>query len=155
MIAADPAHFFTMMMRKNQISRAEFEQLPPQMKVPSLLKVMKQKEAGGEPLLTGSERDYYADAFTKSGFTNPINWYRNWSRNWQALDGVDQVINIPTLFIGAVDDIFISPEHIEAMKPLVTDLTIEMLEPCGHWSQQERPEDVNRLIIDCLAREYR
>ena len=153
--SADPAHFFTMMMRKNQITRAEFEQLSPQMKVPSLLKVMKQKEAGGEPLLTGSERDYYADAFTKSGFTNPINWYRNWSRNWQALDGVDQVINIPTLFIGAVDDIFISPEHIEAMKPLVTDLTIEMLEPCGHWSQQERPEDVNRLIIDCLAREYR
>ena len=149
--AADPAHFFTMLMRKNQISRAEFEQLPPQMKVPSLLKVMQQKKAGGEPLLTSSERDYYVNAFTKSGFTNPINWYRNWSRNWRALEGVDQVINIPTLFIGAVDDIFISAEHIEAMKPLVADLTIEMLEPCGHWSQQERPEDVNRLIVDWLA----
>jgi pimeloyl-ACP methyl ester carboxylesterase len=122
------------------------------MKVPSLLKVMERKESAGEPLLSDDERDYYVEAFTESGFTNPINWYRNWTGNWQALDGVDQVINIPTLFIGAVDDLFIAPEHINAMKPLVTDLTIEMLEPCGHWSQQERPEDVNRLIINWLAR---
>jgi len=148
---ADPTHFFNMMMRKNQITRAQFEQLPAPMKVPNLLKVMERKESGGEPLLTDNERDYYVDAFTKSGFTNPINWYRNWTTNWEALDGVDQVINIPTLFIGAIDDIFIAPEHIEAMKPLVLDLTIEMLEPCGHWSQQERPEDVNRFIIDWLG----
>ncbi len=149
--AADPVHFFNMMMRKNQMTRAEFEQLPPPMKVPSLLKVMERKESAGEPLLSDDERDYYVDAFTKSGFTNPINWYRNWTRNWQALEGVNQIINIPTLFIGAVDDLFIAPEHINAMKPLVADLTIEMLEPCGHWSQQERPEDVNRLIINWLA----
>jgi pimeloyl-ACP methyl ester carboxylesterase len=150
--AADPVHFFNMMMRRNQMPRAEFEQLPPPMKVPSLLKVMERKESAGEPLLSDDERNYYVEAFTESGFTNPINWYRNWTGNWQALDGVDQVINIPTLFIGAVDDLFIAPEHINAMKPLVTDLTIEMLEPCGHWSQQERPEDVNRLIINWLAR---
>lgn len=151
--AADPAHFFTMMMRKNQETRAEFEQLPPQMKVPSLLAKIAQQEAPGEALLTENERDYYVAAFTSSGFTNPINWYRNWTTNWQALEGIDQFINIPTLFIGAVDDVFISPQHIEAMKPLVANLTIEMLEPCGHWSQQERPEDVNKLIIDWLGSE--
>ncbi len=150
--AKDPAHFFDMMMRKNPISRAQFDQLPPQMKVLSLLQVMQRKESSGEPLLSASERDYYVDAFTKSGFTNPINWYRNWSKNWQALEGIDQTIEIPTLFIGAADDVVIAPEHIEAMKPLVTDLTLEMLEPCGHWTQQERPEDVNRLIINWVTR---
>jgi len=148
--ASDPAHFFNMMMRKNQVSREQFEQLPPQARVLSLLHVMARTEAGGDPLLTDSERDYFANAFTRSGFTNPINWYRNWTRNWRALEDIDQVINIPTLFIGAVDDIVIAPEHIEAMKPLVADLTIEMLEPCGHWTQQERPEEVNRIVIDRL-----
>jgi pimeloyl-ACP methyl ester carboxylesterase len=148
--AADPTHFFNMMMRRNQISRTQFEQLPPQMKGLSLLKVMERTESSGDPLLTDDERDYYVAAFEKSGFTNPINWYRNWSQNWEALEGVSQIIDIPTLFIGAVDDVVIAPEHIEAMRPLVTDLTVEMLAPCGHWTQQERPDDVNRLIIDWL-----
>lgn len=148
--AADPAHFFTMMMRKNQVSRAQFDQLPPNMKVLSLLKVMQRSESSGDPLLTDAELDYYVHAFETSGFTGPINWYRNWSRNWAETAGVDPNIDIPTLFIGAVDDVVIAPEQIEAMKPLVSNLTIEMLEPCGHWTQQERPDDVNRLIINWL-----
>jgi pimeloyl-ACP methyl ester carboxylesterase len=148
--AADPTHFFNMMMRKNQISRAEFEQLPPQMKVISLLKVVARSEPDGDPVLTDEERDYYVAAFEKSGFTNPINWYRNWTRNWEAMEGVDQLIRVPTLFIGAMDDVVIAPEQIESMRPLVADLSVEMLDPCGHWAQQERPEDVNRLILKWL-----
>ena len=148
--AADPVHFFNIMMRKNQITRAQFDQLPAQMKAMSLIKAMQRKGSGGEPLLTTEERDYFAAAFTKSGFTNPINWYRNWTRNWQALAGVDQIVRIPTLFIGAVDDVVVPLEQIEAMRPLVEDLSIEMLQPCGHWSQQERPEDVNRIILQWL-----
>lgn len=148
--AADPRHFFDVMMRKNQITRAQFDQLPPQMKVLSLLKTMERTESSGQPLLSDEERAYFVNAFTRTGFTNPINWYRNWTRNWEALEGVDQVIDVPTLFIGAADDVVIAPEQIEAMRPWVNDLTIEMLEPCGHWTQQERPDDVNRLMIDWL-----
>ena len=148
---ADPGHFIDVMMRKKQIRRAQFEQLPAQMKVLSLLNTMARSEPSGQPLLTAPERAYYVDAFSKNGFTNPINWYRNWTANWEALEGVDQTIKVPTLFIGAVDDVVIAPEQIDAMLPWVTDLTTVMLEPCGHWSQQERPDDVNRLIIEWLA----
>jgi len=154
-LAADPEHFFDVMMRRNQITRAEFDQLPPQMKVLSLLKTMARKESGGEPLLSNEERAYFVDAFTQTGFSNPINWYRNWTRNWQALEGVEQLIDVPTLFIGAADDVVIAPEQIEAMRPWVTDLTIEILDPCGHWTQQERPDDVNRLVIDWLEHKRR
>jgi len=153
--AAAPGHFIDLMMRKNQIARADFDRLAPQKKVLSLLRMMQRTVSRGEPLLSREERAYFVNAFTQSGFTNPINWYRNWTRNWQALKGVDQVIDIPTLFIGAADDVIIAPEQIEAMKPWVNDLTIEMLEPCGHWTQQERPDDVNRLIIDWLSRKRR
>jgi len=111
---------------------------------------MARVEGSGDPLLSDEERDYFASAFTKSGFTGPINWYRNWTHNWETLEGVDQRIDIPTLFIGAIDDVIIAPEHIEGMKPLVTDLESHMLENCGHWSQQEKPEKVNALMLDWL-----
>jgi pimeloyl-ACP methyl ester carboxylesterase len=64
---------------------------------------------------------------------------------------VRQTIDIPTLFIGAVDDVVIPPEFVEGMKPLVTDLAVQMLEPCGHWSQQEHPEQVNQIMLDWLG----
>ena len=150
--AEDPVHFFDMMMRRGQISREQFEQLPPEVKSLSLLKLVARGQASGHALLTDAERDYFAAAFAKSGFTGPINWYRNWTLNWETQESFDQRIGIPTLFIGAVDDVIIAPEHIEAMKPMVSDLEIHMLEHCGHWSQQEEPDEVNRLMIDWLQR---
>lgn len=148
----DPARFFDRMMRRGQVSREQFDQLPAEMKTLSLLKVMARSEASGEPLLTEAERDYFAAAFARTGFTGPINWYRNWTLNWETQAAFDDRIRIPTLFIGAVDDVVVAPEHIEAMKPLVDDLEVHMLEQCGHWSQQEKPDDVNRLMIDWLQR---
>ncbi len=148
--AANPTHLFDMMMRRNQVSRAQFDQLPPEMKSLSLLQLMAREEPSGDPLLTAEERDYFANAFANSGFTGPINWYRNWTRNWERLEGVDHAINIPTLFIGATDDVIIPLDRIEAMRPLVPNLEIHMLEPCGHWSQQEHPEQVNEIILRWL-----
>jgi pimeloyl-ACP methyl ester carboxylesterase len=55
---------------------------------------------------------------------------------------------VPTLFIGAVDDVIIPLKSIEMMKPCVQDLEIHMLEDCGHWSQQEKPGAVNALLLD-------
>ncbi|MBT8102329.1 MAG: alpha/beta hydrolase [Gammaproteobacteria bacterium] len=148
--ARDTSHFFDATMRHKQLSREMFDKLPAERKVISLLHALAKDTQSGEALLSEEERDYYASAFSASGFTGAINWYRNWKHNWEVLEGVDHTIDIPTLFIGAVDDLVIAPEHIEAMRPLVPDLEIHMLEDCGHWSQQERPDDVNRLILDWL-----
>lgn len=150
--AADPGHLFDMLMRKNQITRQQFEQLPPEKRVLSLLATVAREKSGGDALLNATERDHFAAAFSASGFTGPINWYRNWTRNWESLEGIPQTVNVPTLFIGAEDDVIISPEHIEAMKPCVTNLEICMLEDCGHWSQQEKPDEVNQILIDWLTR---
>ena len=150
--ARDPSRFIDVMMRRNKISREQFDALPAAMKSLSLLKVMARTETSGEPLLSDTELDYYAAAFANTGFTGAINWYRNWTLNWETQAGFDDRVRIPTLFIGAVDDIVIAPEHIEGMKALVDDLELHMLEHCGHWSQQEQPDEVNRLIIDWLKR---
>jgi len=149
--ASDTARFFDTTMRRNQISRDVFDSLPAERKIVSLLNALDKESHHGEPLLSKDERDYYAAAFAASGFTGAINWYRNWTYNWELLEGVDHTINIPTLFIGAVNDVIIAPEHIDGMTSLVTDLEIHMLQNCGHWSQQEKPDEVNRLILEWLV----
>ena len=149
--AANPGRLFTNLVRKNQLPRAAFEQLPDDMKVLSLLRVFERDDPGGEPILDQHELDYFVDAFDKSGFTKPINWYRNFARNWQAFENVDYTIRIPTLFIAASNELVVGPEHVEAIKGLVPDLTVHTLNPCGHWSQQEHPDEVNRLIVDWLV----
>ncbi len=150
--AANPAWVFEVMMRRNQASREHFEMLPRHAKSYDLLAALDRSELRGEPLLTDEEAKVYVDAFSAGGFTGPINWYRNWTRNWAATSDVDQTVPVPSLFIGAVDDVIISPAQIEAMVPHVPDLEIRMLENCGHWSQQERPDAVNALILDWLRR---
>ena len=152
--AADTKRVFDIMMRRNVMSRARFEQLPPEMRVPSLLRLMARAEPGGDALLSDAERDYYADAFARTGFTGAINWYRNWSRNWETQEGLDDIVHVPTLFIGAVDDTIIPLDRIEGMKPLVRDLEVHMLEHCGHWSQQEKPAEVNALMLDWLEERH-
>lgn len=145
----DPRHFINRMMRKNQLTREQFGKLPPQYQVVSLLRQTLSDHASGDALLDDAELDYYAEAFSRSGFTGPINWYRNWSHNWTQLEGIDQTIDIPTLFIGADNDVLIGLHHIEGMKPLVSNLSIHMLD-CGHWTQQESPNEVNALLVDWL-----
>jgi pimeloyl-ACP methyl ester carboxylesterase len=148
--AADTRHFINRLMRKNQITREEFEKLPPEHRIVSLLRAVQGSHASGDALLNKEELDYYADAFARSGLTGPINWYRNWTHNWKQLQGVSQQIDIPTLFIGAENDVLINPQYIEGMKPLVSDLTIHSVEDCGHWTQQEKPDTVNRLMVEWL-----
>ena len=150
LFATDPGHFFDIMMRKNRVTREIFDTFPPERKVLSLLAAFAREKSGGEPILSPSEREYYVQAFTRSGFTGPINWYRNWSHNWASTEGVEQTVRVPTLFIGAYDDVIVPLHHINSMKPHIEDLEVQVLRPCGHWTQHERAADVNTLIIDWL-----
>ncbi len=151
---ADPGHVFDVLMRRNQITRAQFETLPKEKRAFSLLAALARTDLSGEPLLTDEERRTFTEAFEAGGFAGPINWYRNWSRNWSSTADVEQTVNVPTLFIGAEDDVIVSPAQIEAMKPHVPDLEIQMIENCGHWTQQEKPAEVNSLVLDWLERRY-
>ena len=46
---------------------------------------------------------------------------------------------------------FLGPEF-EALERNIPKLTKKLLLPmAGHWTQQERPEDVNRLLLEFLA----
>lgn len=150
----NPAWVFEMMMRRNATSREKFNALPKAMRSFNLLAALDRRELSGEKLLSPEEEKVFVDAFSAGGFTPPINWYRNWTHNWESTADLDQTVRVPTLFIGAIDDVIISPGQIDAMKPFVPDLEIHMLENCGHWTQQERPDDVNSILIEWLGHCY-
>ncbi len=150
---ADPAHFFDMMMRVGQISRPDFDALPNDRKAFSLIKAVGRKRAAGRPLLNDSDQAYFVESFTRHGMRGPINWYRNWTHNWESLSDVEQTVRTPTLFIGAIDDVIVPMSHFTALKTHVTNLQMHMLQDCGHWTQQEQPAIVNRLILNWLREE--
>lgn len=94
----------------------------------------------------------FCDAFRKSGLTGPINYYRNFDRNWELTAYLrGRNVNLPSLMICADGDPILSPDQAKGMDRSVPNLRTELIEGCGHWTQQERPEEVNRLIIDFLA----
>ena len=152
---ANPERFLAAMYRRLPATREAFNRLKPEQRQAfSMLREMRKDTFPGTALLSDEDFSVFVDAFKQSGFTPAINWYRNWSRNWALTEGITQAVKVPTLFIGAEDDILITPEHVETMRGYVDDLEIHMIESCGHWTQQEHPETVNALMTDWLARRF-
>ncbi|MES2834698.1 MAG: alpha/beta hydrolase [Pseudomonadota bacterium] len=107
------------------------------------------------PWLSEGHFAEYVEGFTADGFKGPIDWYRNLDRNWaQTAFLQDARIRQPSLFIvGERDPVrhYAGPAEV-GLKDWLTDLRGQHVLPAaGHWLQQERPDEVNRLLLDFLA----
>jgi pimeloyl-ACP methyl ester carboxylesterase len=109
------------------------------------------------PWLTEADLDWFAGEFGRAGFRGGLNWYRNLTRNWRLLaPWHGRPIAQPSLFIaGARDGVLRFPasmQQIEAFPRTLTGIRgCHILEGAGHWVQQERPAEVNRLLLAFLA----
>lgn len=99
--------------------------------------------------LTGEDLAVYVQAFSRSGFRGGLSWYRNVNRNWElTLDLANATVSQPALFVTGSRDPARNPAAIERLSECVTDLRVfEVLSGCGHWTQQERPEEVAALLL--------
>ncbi|MFE3325774.1 alpha/beta fold hydrolase [Streptomyces sp. NPDC059176] len=104
--------------------------------------------------LTEEDLDFYTGEFEHGGLTGPLNRYRNVDRDWVDLAAWDGApITQPSLFIGGEHD---GPTlwAADAIKAYPTTLprlvSSHILDGCGHWLQQERPDEVNALLVDWL-----
>lgn len=107
------------------------------------------------PWLSHEDVAYFAGQFEKSGFRGPLNRYRNRQRDHEMLTGLaSHAIAQPSLFIGGSRDLatrLTGKEPLAAMQSLLPGLTgLHILEGCGHWTQQERAGDCNRLLLEFL-----
>ena len=107
------------------------------------------------PWMSADHFAEYVQAFSAGGFDGPLNWYRALDLNWSQTAFVqNQTITPPALFVVGEDD---PVRHYAGsaepgLKDWVPNLTRSVVVPgAGHWIQQERPDEVNALLLEFLG----
>ncbi len=109
------------------------------------------------PWLTEADIDVYAGEFGRTGFRGGLNWYRNIDRNWELLAPfAGTPVTVPALYVAGDRDLVVTFPGMDKLIPNLSRFVPHlrktlMLSGCGHWTQQERPEDVNTAMVDFLT----
>jgi pimeloyl-ACP methyl ester carboxylesterase len=155
-LARDPSKVFTQLMRRG-VPLAEVDaRIAAAGRTVNLVEAIYEAEPLGDPLLTDMELQVYIDTFAHTGFTGGLNWYRNMDRNWETTPELDGArIPVPSLMVTAEWDAALRPALAEPMPAYVPDLEVHMIPECGHWTQQEKPAELNAIMLGWLARRFR
>ncbi|MCA5894708.1 alpha/beta hydrolase [Isoptericola sp. NEAU-Y5] len=136
---ANTRQFLRNLYRKNEPAADPEPGMP-------LLNLAQAETPRGEPVMSDGELAVFVDAFEASGFTPSVNWYRNVDRNWELMRDVDPVVRQPALMIYGSRDTVMKAPNLEAFVPRVEVVELD----CGHWIQQELPEEATNLILEWL-----
>ncbi|HEX2501706.1 MAG TPA: alpha/beta hydrolase [Methylomirabilota bacterium] len=102
--------------------------------------------------LTDEELDVYVRAFARTGTRGSFNWYRALDLNWKDARRIaDPTIRVAALMITAENDPILRPAMAAPMPQWIPGIRIANIPRCSHWTQQERPAEVNRLLLDFIA----
>ena len=112
--------------------------------------------------LTDADLAVYVEAFERNGFQGALNWYRCMTGEAAVAELAELAgqaggtIDVPASFIGGRQDwgIHQKPGALERMADAACTRYegTHLLAGAGHWVQQEQTDEVNRLLLDFLAR---
>lgn len=114
----------------------------------------------GEPWLSAAEMAVYVEAFRKGGMTAPLHYYRNFDANWhdmarfQPPGSPPPRLDLPTLMITAGLDGVCPPRLADGMEAWLADYDRVDIAESGHWTQQEKPDEVNAALLGWLVRNF-
>jgi len=103
--------------------------------------------------LTEQDIDYYTSEFERTGFSGGLNWYRTIDKSWELMAAwTGAPVLPPALYIAGERDLVVNfsgmSEEIANQRASVPQLKETLLLPgCGHWTQQERPVEVNAALL--------
>jgi pimeloyl-ACP methyl ester carboxylesterase len=152
LLGADVEATFRGLMRRPALTLAEFEKAPARLRALPATLFLGEPAVMGQALLGAEELAVFTQAFRRTGFAGALNWYRNLKQNWEDTANTPDRVLAPALMISAADDYFLPPATTLGMERSVPNLEREIVSGCGHWTQQERPMKVNRLLLDWLNR---
>ncbi len=111
------------------------------------------EQIGSCAWLTDAELDVYVTEYARTGFQGGLQGYRRYTDaacvdDLRAFAG--RTIDVPACFIAGAQDwgVYQTPGAVEAMRHRAcTNMTgFHRVDGAGHWVQQERPDEVARLI---------
>jgi pimeloyl-ACP methyl ester carboxylesterase len=106
--------------------------------------------------LSEADIDFYTAEFTRTGFRGGLNWYRNIDRNWELLaPWANALVTVPALYVAGDRDLVVRFPGMDQLIPNLSKFVPRlsrtvMLPGCGHWTQQERPAEVNAAMLEFL-----
>jgi pimeloyl-ACP methyl ester carboxylesterase len=114
-------------------------------------------EIAANQWLTERELKVYSDEFTRTGFQGGLNWYRV-RTGGQAAGELEvfagRTVDVPATFISGKSDwgIYQTPGAIKKMQNTAcTNMKeIHLIDGAGHWVQQEKADEVSRLLVQFL-----
>ena len=108
----------------------------------------------GEVILSEADLAYYVATFEETGFTGAINWYRAMNATIEALDSRETAwgVDVPYLYIWPEQDPIVRRGHEIRLADYIDDFEWVALPDCGHFLTEERPLEVNRILVDWLRR---
>ena len=118
----------------------------------NLLAMLQREDPPGDPFMSEEVMAYFTDTYEATGFTGGLNWYRASVRRGNIFANAPTRIEVPSLYIGAENDVILPPSSADGMEDFISDLEKYTVMDSGHWTQQEKPDEVNRVIIEWLNR---
>ena len=115
------------------------------------------EEVAGCKWLPDEELRVYSNEYTRNRFQGGLQWYRCVTSGLNASElklFSGRTIDIPSCFIAGTSDwgIYQKPGSLEAMQhSACTEMRdCHLVDGAGHWVQQEKPEQVSRLLLAFL-----
>jgi len=102
--------------------------------------------------MTAEDFELFARTFERTGFRSGLNWYRCMDRSWEESAGLEQLVKQTALMITAEHDPVLRPSMCDGMQTFVPNLKkIVLIRGSGHWTQQEKPAEVNAALMEFVA----
>ncbi|MFK8029784.1 MAG: alpha/beta fold hydrolase [Gammaproteobacteria bacterium] len=152
-LSADTEATMSFFMRKSNYTAKQFESAPKHARSLDFLGAIEHGDKAAwqsKAFLSKEELSVYSGTFAHNGFSGPVNWYRNFERNWRDDKGLPQLVEQPCLMIMADNDVVLPPSAADNMEHYVPNLSRHIVKDCGHWTMQEHPDEVNRVLIEWL-----
>jgi pimeloyl-ACP methyl ester carboxylesterase len=151
-LGRDIERTFRSLLRARGYTRDEFEAAPRAVRDLPIGVLVGDPQLLGAPIVTEEELGFYVDVYKHSGFAGGLNWYRAYKTNIEESRGVDHRIDKPALLITAADDWFWSGDSTNGMADLLPRLQTHVVPDAAHWVQQEKPDEVNAILVAWLER---